>query len=118
VGSKEIMPTTVANRRKLEAEYPEWQWDSDYVYIGRRAYGHHYGNPFSHLPNSRAVLEVGSRKEAVEAFEQWLDGADYEEVEPDRRQWILDNMEQLRGKTLVCFCHPQACHGHVYAARL
>ena len=77
----------------------------------------HFGNPFSHLPGTLAGILVGSRDEAVQAFGEWLDGTAWQEVEPARRLWILENIESLRGKELVCFCAPLLCHGSILAAR-
>jgi hypothetical protein len=44
-----------------------------------------------------------------------LRGTAHQEVEPDRRSWILTHMHMLRGRDLVCYCDPEPCHGHVYA---
>lgn len=64
----------------------------------------HFGNPFSHTdyPNT---INVGSVKVAVEAYEQWLRGTNYQEVEPERRQWILNQIRSgvLNGKKLVYY---------------
>jgi hypothetical protein len=106
--------TTVTNKHALDREYPNWGSDEHFVYIGRKRNGMHFGNPFSARPMSIAEVKVGSREESIEAFRQWLGGHEYQEVEPERRQWIKDNMWKLKGKTLVCFCHPKECHGDVY----
>lgn len=66
----------------------------DAVYVGR---GSPYGNPFSHMSGTNATHQVSSRAEAIQRFE--------DEVLP-----TLD-VSALRGKHLVCFCKPQACHG-------
>lgn len=86
----------------------------DYVYIGRRGRGMHFGNPFSHLLSSIATVRVSSRAESITAFRKWLLLEDYLDVEPQRRDWIIANMHMLRGKRLGCFCHPLPCHGDVY----
>lgn len=87
------------------------------IYIGRRKGNtiHHYGNPFTHLPLTRtqASVRVESRDAAVEAYRNWLLGKDHNDVEPERREWILQNLGQLKGKTLACHCKPLACHGDV-----
>lgn len=57
------------------------------VYIGR---GSPYGNPF-------VIGKDGTRTDVIRKFE--------EEVLP-----TLD-VSLLRGKDLICFCKPQACHG-------
>ena len=71
--------------------------------------GMHFGNPFSHLEKEvkegRAKILTPTVREAVQAFEQWLDGTNYQDVEPERRQWILNqiNNGSLSGKTLVYY---------------
>lgn len=44
-------------------------------------------------------------KDAVIAFEQWLRGEAYQDIEPERRQWIVDqiNSGELKGKPLVYY---------------
>lgn len=72
------------------------------VYIGRPSI---WGNPFSHLDNTKAEFKVSSREEAVEKY----------------REYILNNPElltklpELKGKVLGCWCHPKKCHGHILA---
>jgi hypothetical protein len=89
------------------------------VYVGRPAKDvpHHYGNPFSSRPGTKAAIVVD---DPVAAFEAWLQGAAYHALEPERRRWILDTMPELAGKVLGCWCvtpeNPQAdCHGWVLA---
>jgi hypothetical protein len=86
------------------------------TYIGRPEGNvfFHYGNPFSHNPNSKAVIILKTRKESIEAFSKWLNGEDYCDVEPERRKWILEHIHELKGKTIGCFCCPQDCHGMIY----
>jgi hypothetical protein len=76
----------------------------DYVYIGR---GSKWGNPFTHLYSgiSRDTTVVGSREEAIERYEEWL------KTQPD----LMAALPELRGKTLMCYCRPAACHGDVLA---
>lgn len=89
------------------------------VYIGRRrGERFHYGNPFSHLSEEGlASVIVGSREAAVQAFSDWLEGLAWPSVEPERRQWILDTVHTLAGRTLGCFCAPKACHGDVLKSK-
>ncbi len=77
------------------------------VYIGRKSGRHHYGNPF--------IIGVdGSRDEVVKMCYSWLRGRAYSLVEPDRRIWILQNLNSLEGEILGCWCKPLPCHGNVY----
>lgn len=66
----------------------------DGVYIGRPS---KFGNPF-------VIGRHGTRDEVIDRFEQWL-LARPELVEAAKRE--------LRGKSLLCWCAPQRCHGDV-----
>jgi hypothetical protein len=86
-------------------------WD---IYIGRKWDSKdHFGNPFSHLSNIKNTIKVATRNEAVEKYRQWLMGLVDNNIEPERRQWILNNLHLLQGKKLGCFCHPKNCHGNI-----
>ena len=68
------------------------------VYIGR---GSAWGNPY-------VIDKDGDRAEVIEkykvhAYNKWVHDMRYE----------VDWLEPLRGKDLVCFCAPLACHGDV-----
>jgi Domain of unknown function (DUF4326) len=61
------------------------------VYIGR---GSKWGNPFK-------VGQHGDRATVIAKHEAWL---------RDQHD-LLRSIGELRGKDLVCFCAPAACHG-------
>jgi hypothetical protein len=63
------------------------------VYIGR---GGKWGNPF-------VIGEDGTRAEVIAKYRQMIMGS----------PGLLDRLHELRGKDLVCWCAPQACHGDV-----
>lgn len=69
------------------------------VYIGRPS---RWGNPFSHIPGKGQFLVV-SREEAIAKYEEWI------KTQPD----LMAALPELKGKTLGCWCKPQACHGDV-----
>jgi len=64
------------------------------VYIGRPSV---YGNPFE-------IGRDGTREQVIETYR------DYVENNPELLTIIKQN---LRGKDLVCFCAPKACHGDI-----
>jgi len=70
------------------------------VYIGR---GSKWGNPFSHKEDTLAKFQVGSRKEAIEKYEEWI------KAQPH----LMESLHELKDKTLGCWCKPQSCHGDV-----
>ncbi len=66
----------------------------DGVYIGRPS---KWGNPF-------VIGKDGTRSEVIQKYRKWLNS------NPDLR---ADAKKELRGKNLVCFCAPLACHGDI-----
>jgi DNA polymerase len=94
---------------------------SDYdISIGRPpgSTKEHFGNPFSDNPNSKASVLVKDRGEAIQFFREWILGQKHQNVEPERRKWILEHLGELEGKRLGCYCTPKPCHGDVYVELL
>lgn len=81
------------------------------IYIGRKNKKYHFGNPFE-------IGKDGNRHEVVEKFRLWITKKDYQDIEPKRRDWIIDNMWRLKNKILGCWCSPRECHGDVYVELL
>jgi hypothetical protein len=63
------------------------------VYIGR---GSKWGNPF-------IIGKDGDRTAVISKYRDYL----------DKNDSLLNSLSELKDKTLVCFCKPQACHGDV-----
>lgn len=70
------------------------------VYIGRPS---KWGNPFSHLDGTLAEYKVATRDEAVDRYAEWI------KKQPE----LLAALDELKDKTLGCFCAPKRCHGDV-----
>lgn len=66
------------------------------VYIGR---GSIWGNPFKMKNNSNK-----ERDRVCDEYEKWFWTTNLE-----------NNLEQLKGKRLGCYCSPLRCHGHFLA---
>ena len=81
----------VLNRRHLAAVPP------GAVYVGRPS---PWGNPFM-------IGRDGSRAQVIERYRAWL--AERARTDPKFRA----SLEVLRGKDLVCWCAPLACHADV-----
>ena len=61
------------------------------VYIGR---GSKWGNPF--------IIGVhGNRSDVIEKYEKYIAG----------NAELLSKLNELKGKNLICYCAPLACHG-------
>lgn len=104
-----IIPNIIQKTRVVDLNKERYE-----IYIGRKVAKFHYGNPFTYKFSAIAEVVVSTRKESVDAFRKWIKGLEYQDVEPERRQWILDNLSNLKGKILGCYCHPRNCHGDVY----
>lgn len=71
---------------------------ADAVYVGRPT---KWGNPFKISPRM-------SRKDAVEMYRKWIG-------HHDNAGFLIsaDAVVELRGKHLVCWCAPLACHADI-----
>jgi len=67
-----------------------------------------WGNPFK-------IGRDGDRDEVISKCGKWLHGSDHKDFKQEERQAILDNISDLRGKTLGCWCKPKKCHGDILA---
>lgn len=63
------------------------------IYIGRPS---RWGNPFT-------IGKDGTREQVVEKYRDWI----------LKQPKLLRDLWELKGKTLGCWCSPQACHGDV-----
>lgn len=81
------MYTTIHNKYKE-------QYD---VYIGRPSI---YGNPFQ-------IGKDGDRQQVVEKYKNYF----YKKIHTDED--FKNQVLNLKGKRLGCFCKPHACHGDI-----
>jgi hypothetical protein len=73
-----------------------------------------WGNPYSHRPSRlEGVTACKTREDAIEAYRLLL----WQLVQLDRVQHgaLIESLAALEGRTLACWCKPQACHGDVLA---
>lgn len=91
------------------------QWNSraetwlvpNIVYIGRENQAQHlkaspFANPF-HIKREKGETEASARRRVIEQYRDYI----------QRRPDLMAQLPKLRGKKLVCWCKPQACHGDV-----
>lgn len=99
---------SVVNVRKNElnkmgyASFEEWSRDPNNVYIGRDMQwavsgivGSKWSNPFS-------VKKYG-RELALEKYKTYI----------NEKRYLREELHQLRGKNLGCWCAPEKCHGDI-----
>ena len=70
------------------------------VYIGRECYG--FKESKWHNPFKRG-RDGATKAEVIAKFEEWI------RQQPE----LLSQLHELDGKTLGCWCSPDACHGDV-----
>jgi len=75
----------VLNKRNIKGQTP-----AGAIYCGRPS---KWGNPFE-------IGRDGNRREVIAKHEQWL------ATQPQ----LMAQIESLRGKDLICWCAPKACH--------
>lgn len=74
------------------------------IYIGRPS---KWGNPFTHKQDGKTLAKyiVKSRKEAIKAYKKWITTGE--------GRYLLNDLPELKDKTLGCWCKPLPCHGDV-----
>ena len=77
------MKTRVVNKYKEDYQ----------IYIGR---GSKWGNPF-------CIGKDGTREEVIKKYAKYI----------LTRKDLLFSLDELKGKTLGCFCKPKTCHGDI-----
>jgi len=90
----------VGAKTRVVCKYRE-RYDVDITRSGR------WGNPYSHLKNSRAAIRVRTSAEAVARYREWA------RSKPDL---VAAIKRELQGKVLGCSCddsNTQPCHGNV-----
>lgn len=102
---------TVVN--KHHGHQPDWKQS---FYIGR---GSPLGNPYSHMPNTKAEHWVRTREEAVSHYAEWLK----HKIQTNDKDVCKALNRILRATEtgdvqLICFCKPKACHGDVIKAAI
>jgi Domain of unknown function (DUF4326) len=72
------------------------------IYIGRPS---KWGNPYSHKDGTLAEFKVENRGQALEMYREYITmGAGIQ---------LLNDLHELKGKTLGCWCKPASCHGDI-----
>jgi len=67
-----------------------------------------WGNPFTHLKgNTRAKYIVDTRDESIDAYEDYILNGE--------GKHLLNDLHELKGKVLGCWCKPKRCHGDFLA---
>lgn len=87
-------------RKAGYADFQEWSANPNNLYIGRNMNFYVKGAFASKWQNPFTVKKYGDK--CCELYEQHI-----------RSSELYNQLEELRGKTLGCWCHPEKCHGDV-----
>lgn len=111
--SKSKSKTTIVNVHvgNLRPEYEnlmEWLQDPDHIYIGRDmsfyvdgAFPSKWCNPYKIAKPGRKNANCASLDESLKRYEQHV------------RDNLIQDIDELRGKILGCWCKPDRCHGDI-----
>jgi hypothetical protein len=69
----------------------------DAVYVGRPT---KWGNPF-------VIGKDGDRDDVIKKYRDYADNLRY------TSDLFISDLKELRGKDLVCWCSPEACHADI-----
>jgi len=83
---------------------PGWKRDDRFVYIGRRNFAENLEQSKWHNPTPLRTREPQEREENLHQF-----------IENFEISALRQQVGELKGKVLVCYCKPKACHGDVLA---
>ena len=87
VAPKVVYKKGVAAVRKAEAA-------GEGINVLRKDGNEHYGNPFTMLKTpTRADVKVDTLEEAVSRYTSWLEGTSDTDLQQERRQWIIDQID-------------------------
>ena len=89
-----------------------WRMPSNTLKVDRST---KWGNPFRSDMPTYSERQAGA-KSAAQSFEWWLRGSAPALLGawPERREVILRDLHELRGKDLACWCGPDdECHADV-----
>ena len=101
-----IVDGSVLNEKNTKEYWNEWKWDIPAVrYSVDWNPNHSFWNPFSPLPNSSAKVKVKTIAEAVSRFESWLKWESDQDVKPEQRKWIIDQIHNwsLKWKNVIYY---------------
>jgi len=75
------------------------------VYIGRAINLGGWSLPGSKWQNRFKITRDETREQVLQKYREWLKNQPH----------LMASLHELKGKTLCCWCKPQACHGDILA---
>lgn len=82
-------------------DFEDWNNDDNNVYIGRNMSFYVKGCTASKWQNPFSTKKYG-RQEALRLYYEYI-----------TKSSLINDIDELDGKTLGCWCKPSACHGDI-----
>jgi len=106
-----VVNVKVGEIRPRYANLKEWMKAKNHVYIGRAGVvfidKERFPKKASPFANKFKIGKSSTREDVIAQFREWF----YDKIAKDKD--FKAQVEKLRGKTLGCWCKPEACHGDV-----
>lgn len=85
----------------------KWMQNDNHLYIGRKGIiiyeNKRFPNENSKWANPFKISKTETREIVLDKYKKYI---------LENKQ-LYDSLEELDGKILGCWCHPEPCHGHV-----
>ena len=95
-----------------------WLENPNHIYIGRNLTFYVKGAIHSKWANPFSVKKY-NRDECLQLYKEWIKTGINPITKKKRKEGPLhQDIDELKGKKLGCWCHPEACHGDVLAQLL
>jgi len=103
-----VICVKVKNIRPKYKDLKEWCDDPNNLYIGRRGIvfidGERYPKIDSPWANPYKIDKDNNREDVLKEYEEYI----------KNKINLTDlNLNDLKGKVLGCWCHPEKCHGDI-----
>lgn len=89
----------------------KWMSDNNNIYIGRKNVvfinGKRFPSESSIWSNPYKIGKDGTREEVVKKYETYMK----DKLNKDKQ--LVNQLKELKGKTLGCWCKPDLCHGDI-----
>ncbi len=111
IGIMSVVNCKVAFIRPKYQNLKEWVEDERNAYIGRAGVvfvnGERFPKKASVFCNPFKISKTESREQVIERYRKYI------MARLEKEHELRNQLQQLKGKRLGCWCHPEPCHGDV-----
>ena len=110
----EVINIRKANLNKLGySNLMDWLRDPNHLYIGRNMTVYVPGALHSKWNNPFSIKKYGL-EDSLNYYKSWVTtGINPVTGKKKGSSPLINDIEELRGKSLGCWCHPEPCHGNI-----